>query len=272
MALDPSQYTGAAKAAAGQPAPRAVGLPAGVKEVQRIAAPGGGFYVLGSDGGVFAISDDQGRTPQFYGSYGNLAPEQRQGQRAFTGIELNPTGGYSLTSDKGERYDFDTNTARGLGLNVPDQGSTVTSDPAFLAFLRTSGLSLETAANQVRQQTGAINAGLQTARGDIDFNAGENRRKTAGSYESRGVIRSSTHQQAQDRVERDRLNQVAAKEGQAATQISGLNQGLVQQVLGQQQKAAELGLNTAQSQDYDAEVNRIKKKYASELSAGGLSV
>lgn len=245
-------------------------LPPGVKEVQRIAAPGGGFYVLGSDGGVFAISDDQGRTPQFYGSYGNLRPEQRQGQRSFTGIELNPTGGYSLTSDKGERYDFDTNTARGLGLNVPEAGNTVTSDPAFLAFLRTSGLELETAANQVRQQTGAINAGLQTARGDIDYSAGESRRRTAGSHESRGIIRSSTHQQAQDRVERDRLNQIAAREGQAASQISGLNQGLVQRVLGQQQRAAELGLSTGQRQDLDAQLGSIKKKYANEL--GGLSI
>lgn len=250
----------------------AVGLPPGVKEVQRIAAPGGGFYVLGSDGGVFAISDDAGKTPQFYGSYHMLAPEQRQGQRSFTGIELNPTGGYSLTSDKGERYDFDTNLAKGLGLNVPQAGNTVTSDPAFLAFLRTSGLSLETAANQVRQQTASINAARDTAIGDIDFNAGENRRTTSGGYESRGIIRSSSHQQAQDRVERQRLAQRTAKENEASTQIAGLNQGLANKVLEQQTKATELGLSTADRQNYDAELGKLKKKFAPELAAGGLSI
>jgi len=247
----------------------AVSLPAGVKEVQRIAAPGGGYYVLGSDGGVFAISDEQGRTPAFYGSVPMTKP---QGTRGFTGIELNPTGGYTVISDRGERYNFDTAFARGAGLQVPEQGSTLTSNPAFLAFLRTSGLSLETAANQVRQQTAAINAARDTAVGDIEFQAGENRRNTAGSREARGVLRSSGTQEALDRVERARLAAITSKQNEAASQISGLNTSLVNKVLEQQSKAAELGLSTGQAQDYDAQISGLKRKYAPELAAGGLSL
>ncbi len=244
-------------------------LPAGVKEVQRIAAPGGGFYVLGSDGGVFAIEDATGKTPAFYGSVPMTNP---QGSRNYSGIELNPTGGYTVMGDDGSRYNFDTNFAKANNLNVPDQGSTLTSDPAFLAFLRTSGLGLETAANQVRQQTASINAARDTAVGDIDFNAGEDRRRTAGGHESRGILRSSTHQQAQDNVERARLAQRTAKEGEAASQIAGLNTGLVNKVLETQNRAAELGLNIGQQQDLDATLNNVRKKYAPELAAGGLSI
>jgi hypothetical protein len=256
----------AAQAQAGA-APAPGGLPTGVKEVQRIAAPGGGFYVLGSDGGVFAIADATGKTPSFYGSVPMTNP---QGKRNYTGLELNPTGGYTVTGDDGSRYNFDTNFARANNLNVPEAASTLTSDPAFMAFLRTSGLGLETAANQVRQQTGAINAATQTAMGDIDNTYGEQSRRTAGSYESRGVSRGSSHQQAQDQVERGRITAKTAKNTEAATSIGNLNSSLVNKVLETQGKAAELGLNVGQQQDLDAQIGTLKKKYAPEL--GGLSI
>lgn len=249
-------------------------LPPGVKEVQRVAAPGGGYYVLGSDGAVFAISDEQGRTPAYYGGVNNVKGDTLAGQHQFAqgALSLNPTGGYTITDSGGRNYGFDTNYARANGYQVPDAGSTLTSDPAFLAFLRTSGLSLETAANQVRQQTGAINAARDTALGDIDYSAGNQRNATAGGREARGVLRSSGTNEALDQVERNRLAQRAAKENEAATQIGSLNQGLANQVLAQQGKAAELGLSTGQSQSYDASLNDLKKRYAPELAAGGLSL
>jgi hypothetical protein len=252
----------------------ATALPPGVEEVQRIAAPGGGYYVLGSDGGVFAMADDSGKAPAFYGSVPGVKGDTLAGQHEFAagGLELNPTGGYTATDTAGRKYGFDTNYARANGMQVPDQGNTVTSDPAFLAFLRSSGLGLETAANQVRQQTGAIQAAKQVAVGDIDNSYGEQARRTKGGMESRGVLRSSDTQQALDQNERARLAARTAKENEAATQIGSLNSGLVNKVLDTQSRAAELGLTTGQNQDYAAQDAAIRKKYAPELAAGGLSI
>lgn len=249
-------------------------LPPGVKEVQRIPAPGGGFYVLGDDGGVFAISDEQGKTPAFYGSVPGVKGDTLAGKHKFAagGLTLNPGGGYTATDTEGRGYGFDTNYARANGLQVPEQQSTLAADPAMLAFLRTSGLSLETAANQVTQQTAAINAAKDVALGDIGNQYDETARKTHGSYESRGVSRGSSHQQAQDQVERARTGAVVAKQNEAASQISGLNTSLVNKVLEQQGKAAEYGLTAGQNQDYDAQTNTLKKKYAPQLAAGGLSL
>ena len=245
-------------------------LPPGVTEVDRIAAPGGGFYVLGSDGGVFT----EGAAP-FYGSMHSfksgqdtLAGQHQYGKGA---LSLNAGGGYSVTDSAGRKYDFDTNAAKGFGLNVPQQQNTLNADPAMLAFLRTSGLSLETAANQVRNQTAAIQAAKDVAMGDIANQYGEQARTTQGNREARGVLRSSGTQQALDQVERARMSAITGKQNEAATQIGGLNSGLVNQVLGQQQKAAELGLNIGQNQDYTDQMNQLKKKYAPELAAGGLS-
>lgn len=244
-------------------------LPPGVTEVDRIAAPGGGFYVLGSDGGIFT----EGAAP-FYGSmhsYGDKDTLRGQHQYGKGALSLNAGGGYSVTDSAGRRYDFDTAAAKGFGLNVPAQTNTLNADPAMLAFLRTSGLSLETAANQVRQQTAALQAAKDVSLGDINNSYGEQARTTTGSREARGVLRSSGTQQALDQVERARLAATTSKQNEVAGQISGLNQGLVNQVLSQQQKAAELGLSTGQNQDYAEQLNQIKRKYAPELAAGGLS-
>jgi hypothetical protein len=69
--------------------------------VDAMDAPNGGTWALGADGGVFALDG-----APFFGSYWNIAPEGRQGTRAFRRIEFNPaSGGYSLISDRGERYE-----------------------------------------------------------------------------------------------------------------------------------------------------------------------
>lgn len=244
-------------------------LPAGVTEVQRIALPGGGSYVLGSDGSVYAEGG-----AIYYGGGNNIKGDTLAGQHQWgpDSLRLNPTGGYTLTDTAGRVYNLDTNYARANGWNVPDAGNTVTSDPAVLAFLRTSGLGLETAANQVRTQTAAINAARDTALGDVANQYGEQARRTQGSYESRGILRSSNTQQALDQVERQRASAEAAARGSASNQIASLNQGLVGKVLEQQAKGAELGLTTAQNQDYNEQVNSIKRKYGNELAAGGLSL
>lgn len=249
------------------------GLPPGVKEVQRIAAPGGGYYVVGSDGGVFAIADDNGKTPAFYGSVPGMQGDTLAGQHQFgaNALTLNPGGGYSLADTAGHQYGFDTNYAKANGLQVPDQASTLPSDPAFLAFMRSSGLGLETAANQVQQQTGNINAALTTATGDLNHSYDQSQDRIGGSYEARGIGKSGESLRGLNENEYQRGKALSNAQSTAANQISTLNQGLVAKVLDQRSKAAELGLSTGQNQDLDASQTAFKTKYAKELAGGGLT-
>jgi hypothetical protein len=64
--------------------------------VDAVEAPGGGFWALGADGGVFAM----GGAP-FLGS---AAGQEYFGGRTATSIEQDPRGGYSLFSQNNERY------------------------------------------------------------------------------------------------------------------------------------------------------------------------
>jgi len=77
-------------------------LPPGVQVVSRIPAPGGGEWVLGSDGGVFAVGG-----ANFYGAYTTLPDQARQGDRGgWARIDPTVEGGYMLTSARGETYHF----------------------------------------------------------------------------------------------------------------------------------------------------------------------
>lgn len=79
-------------------------LPPGADPVDAIkAGEGDGYWVLGRDGGVFAVG---GAT--FQGAYTTLAPEQRQGTRTFTRILSRGGNGYNLVSQHGELYGFGT--------------------------------------------------------------------------------------------------------------------------------------------------------------------
>lgn len=91
-------------------------LPPGVIPVDGIPAPGGGYWVMGKDGGVFSI---QGAP--FFGSYPGLPPESKQGLRAFTKIIPGNAGGYTLISDRGETYNFD---GKGTGNTGPQSPNT----------------------------------------------------------------------------------------------------------------------------------------------------
>lgn len=82
-------------------------LPAGEKAVDKVAAPGGGWYYLTDLGGVYALDG-----APYLGSYLGLPPEGRQGQRTFGpgGLEVSSTGGYTLRSAAGEAYQFSAPT------------------------------------------------------------------------------------------------------------------------------------------------------------------
>jgi hypothetical protein len=68
-----------------------------------MCAPEGGAWVVTKDGGVRAY-----KGAPFYGSYWDLPPEGRQGERTFVGIEPRDDGakGYMIRSSGGELYRF----------------------------------------------------------------------------------------------------------------------------------------------------------------------
>lgn len=70
--------------------------------VDAIDAPGGGIWAMGRDGGVFSLEG-----APFLGSYPQLDPTARQGERHFVRIEADNTGGYTLISNlAGQTYRF----------------------------------------------------------------------------------------------------------------------------------------------------------------------
>lgn len=77
--------------------------------VDAIDAPGGGVWAVGADGGVFALdaAGNASNATPFLGAYTTLDPTQRQGTRNFVAIQPDEvTGGYTLVSNWGERYNF----------------------------------------------------------------------------------------------------------------------------------------------------------------------
>ena len=92
-------------------------VPAGAKPVDAIPGPNGqGWYVLGSDGGVFAL----GGAP-YLGGYqdANMAGARNDPTRTFSGIMVNAQGGYTLLSNKSEHYNFNPPQAPTPTANVP---------------------------------------------------------------------------------------------------------------------------------------------------------
>ena len=79
-------------------------LPPGVTEVNRVAAPGGGFWVLGSDGGVFAIGG-----AAYLGGYMEDMIRKGSSERfdfSKGRIDVMQNGGYMLTSTSGHTYHY----------------------------------------------------------------------------------------------------------------------------------------------------------------------
>lgn len=99
-------------------------LPPGVTEVGRTAAPGGGWWILGSDGGVFS----EGATEHF-GSYWSefMAPHRNDPNRAWERIETTEQGGYRIVSTNQEKYEFNpTNQQARTGVTPPPANPTAT--------------------------------------------------------------------------------------------------------------------------------------------------
>lgn len=231
------------------------GVPTGANIVQRISAPGGGEWLIGEDGGVFAI----GGAP-YLGSYTGLdAGTRNDPNRRFKGAEA-AGGGYALISNTGERYQFDAPQPASPQTVQPTLPDSLMSDPAFLAFMRTSGTELEVAANQVNRQTLAAKQAETTALGDESYNTQRNEKLTSGGFQSRGITRSGAHQKALQEEARASAQRKTTIQSNTANTIAGLSEGLTNRVIGVQKEAAERGLTTGQTQALDQGIEAIRRK------------
>lgn len=230
-------------------------IPAGANVQSVVPAPGGGYLAVGADGGVFALGG-----AQFHGNYFDVPAQHRNDpNRRFTGIEAKPGGGYAIVSSTGEKYDF--------GPPAPAPNTLVT-DPAYQAFQRTSGLGLETAAQNVARKRLAIDTALGQNIADTEH-AGEQQRKgISGGFESRGVFRSGAHRLGLDEQERQQAVTTSTARTTAAGQIAADQEGLIGEVGRIQREAAEKGLSTAQTQDLDAGIEALRKKYPDAFASG----
>lgn len=247
-----------------KPSPQdiAAGVPNGANVIQRINAPGGGEWLLGDDGGVFAING-----APYLGSYTGLDARDRQGQRKITGIEATPHGGYRLISDDqgpgGPGYAFNPHS----DVAPPGAPNELFKDPAFLAFMRASGTSIETiAADNARKQAAYTNA-LNNFTLPENQQAEQSRLKNiAGGYESRGLSRSTQRASDQNQASGYYQGQAAKAKQTVADQINTDSQTLASEIAGQQRKGAELGYDVGQSADYNNLVEGIRKKYPTQTS------
>lgn len=140
----------------------------------------------------------------FAGSISELAPEQRQGERSFTGMEMGRDGGYTLLGSDGSRYAFDQGYNAPRGRNV---GYDPTSDPAYLAFAAQLGLTEEQAAAMADVQRQRLTQGLRQTEERTRDSFGRNSGTLTGSLAQRGVLDSS--------VARDRFGDLTRQRDQA---------------------------------------------------------
>lgn len=236
-------------------------LPPGVSEVSRVAAPGGGYYILGSDGGIFT----EGAAP-FYGSMWSYKPgeDTLAGQHKYdaNSLQLLPDGGYTVRDTEGRTYRFGAAEARGFGLNVPDKpqlpAKNVYENPAFLAFLRTSGLEMDTAAADVARQESALQQALASSVADLQTQGAQARRGIDQNFESRGVFRSGARGERLGEQEALTNTAIASRQAGTADQVAALRGSLANKVAEQGRRAGELGLSIDDT-DYAKQQDSILK-------------
>lgn len=245
------------------------GVPSGANIVKRLTAPGGGEWLIGEDGGVFAING-----APYLGSYTGLdASVRNDPNRRIVDAVATPEGGYRLISNiAGEQgYQFDNPNARQATPPPPTLPDSLMTDPAFLAFMRTSGTELEVAANQVNRQTLAAKQAEATALGDEAYNTQRNEKMTSGGFQAKGITRSGAHQKALQEEARASAQRKTGIQTNTANTISGLAEGLTNKVISVQKEAAERGLNTGQTQALNQGIDAIRTKpeYKDYFAAGG---
>lgn len=238
----------------------AAGVPQGANIVSRRPAPSGkGELLLDANGGVY---DTGGQS--FGGSYFSLKPEQRQGTRQFTDLQVNDqTGGYKLISDQpGQEYNFDPSE---YVRNMP-KANPLYSDPAFLQFVANAGMTYETAAADVTKRKAALQNALALDVPELEKKSENNLKSIYGDFASRGLY-GAGQQGVEEGEERARsLGEVGRKQGDTANQINELTTNLAYTRQGILQDAAQKGLSTAGTQDLDQKFKDVDRKYPAAAS------
>lgn len=135
-------------------------------------------------------------------------------------------------------------------------------DPTVLAFLRSSGLTEQVAANEIARRQGAVNQALATNLDDLNARGVIERRNIDGSMEARGMHRSGQNLTAQAEQEAGQARMQGAMQQQAQNQVNDLSGNLTMMVAQNQQKAAELGTNVYVDRALQAGQSQIDSNYA----------
>lgn len=238
------------------------GVPAGANIVKRVPAPSGkGELLLDANGGVY---DTGGQS--FSGSYYSLDPKDRQGQRSFENIVVDPkTGGYKLVSNiPGQEYNF------GPSQYVQNQpkANPLYSDPAFLAFTANAGLDYETAAQDVAKKK----AGLQNALGlqipDIQNQGKKDLESIYGGFASRGLYGAGQQGVKEGESQADTLGQIGRAQANTQNQITDLEGGLAQSRQKIMTDAANKGYAVAGNQDLTSKLDDVDRRYPQQGETG----
>lgn len=124
-------------------------------------------------------------------------------------------------------------------------------NPAFAAFLRTSGLGNQIATADAAQRTFALDQALGLGTEALDESGRRERRGIAGNQESRGVLRSGQTLQRTSEQEYDQGVRRAALEMATADSKGQLNTALASSIAGNLARGADLGLDVGADDAYD---------------------
>lgn len=124
-------------------------------------------------------------------------------------------------------------------------------DPAYLAFLRASGLTEQIALGDAARRRDSINQALGIAVDDLDAGGEQSRRGISDSQEDRGVFRSGQTLRRLGEQEEDQARRRSAIELAGAGQLGDIESNLLTQVAGLQTRGAEFGLNQAGNRTYE---------------------
>lgn len=139
--------------------------------------------------------------------------------------------------------------------------SEIYNDPTILAFLRSSGLAEQVAANDVARRQTAINQALGIGIEDLNQKGEISRRNIGNSYEDRGVYRSGANLRDQAEQEAQQARQQGALQFQARDDMNNLSGGLTSMIAENQQKAAEMGTQAYMDNALSAGRDAIDNKY-----------
>lgn len=243
------------------------GVPAHANIIKRVPNPAGGEYLLDSNGGVYAIGG-----AQYGGSYHDDsyvgAQHRNDPNRQFSDLVLDPRGGYRLVSQTGENYDLAPEYQKRFGASTPP--NPLAQDPAWAAFLRTSGLEYDQAAGDIARRSSAINTALGLDIPDIEEQGKKDRRGIDSNFEARGVYESGQRLKLLGEQEAHQARQLGRRQLAAGNQIGGLESDLADTVARIQRRGAELGSSIAGTQygsELESGLASQKTKYEDDLAA-----